>query len=390
MSLPNQFIRSFTMHSRLKPLSAPMKNAASQRVRRKVLAAALLAASLGVSVTAHDATPENPPELKDFRLDTPPPREKAPEAAPPPIVAPEPQPKAERPRAEPTTPRPAPKTAPSREAEAQPSPVQPESQAQPSAVEPGILPESLPQAEAPTESEPAATPSETGSLASTLLDLWPILAALIALLAGWLAFRWFRNRQPDALEGIAQSSEPPITPTVPPPGPEPTTPQPAVSRGSLSASFEPSDARLSIANLTITGCLRLRYDGPEALQSLRLRNLVISASEGQRSFIDSFHNDLNAGQIDTLGGVQPGEEIVLTLELQVPRDGLQAFDWRERRFVAPILLLNLSSDDPSIAPCRINCLVGQEGDPMSPRMQPLPIDRGPRHFAALRFSPIAA
>lgn len=388
MSLPNQFIRSFTMHSRLKPLSAPMKNAASQRVRWRVLAAALLVASLDVSVTAQDATPESPPELKDFRLDTPPPREKAAEAAPPPIVAPQPQPKAETPRAAPSTPRPAPQADPRRELETETA--TPASDAQPQVEEPTLLPEPLPQTEAPAQAEPAAAPSETGDLTSTLLGLWPIFAALLALLAGLLAFRWLKNRQPDALEAVAQSNGPPVAPTITPPAPRPIVPQPAVSRGSLSASFEPSDARLSVANLTITGCLRLRYDGPEALQSLRLRNLVISASEGQRSFIDSFHNDPNAGQIDTLGGVQPGEEIVLTLELQVPRDGLQAFDWRERRFVAPILLLNLSSDDPSIAPCRINCLVGQEGDPMSPRMQPLPIDRGPRHFAALRFSPIAA
>jgi hypothetical protein len=145
-----------------------------------------------------------------------------------------------------------------------------------------------------------------------------------------------------------------------------------------------------MANLTITGCLRLRYDGPTALKSLRLRNLVISASEGQRDLIESFHKDDHAGQIDILGEVKPGEEIVLTLELLVPRDSLQAFDWRERRFIAPILLINLSSDDPSITPCQLNCLVGQEGDPASSRMQPLPIDRGPRHFAALRFLPIAA
>ena len=86
----------------------------------------------------------------------------------------------------------------------------------------------------------------------------------------------------------------------------------------------------------------------------------------------------------------PGEEINLTLEMQVPRDALQAFDWRERRFVAPIVLINVASDDGATTPCRISCVVGQEGAPGAARLQPIPIDRGPKLFAALQFRPIAA
>jgi hypothetical protein len=390
MSFPKLVSQPFTIYSPGQPLPEPMAKARAIRVQRRVLAATLLAACFGVSVTAQDAAPETPPELKDFRLDTPPPKEKAPEPAPAPVVTPQAQPKADTPRAERAPQRPAAQPAPREEDRSEAA--EPASELQPQTEAPALLPEPLPQSEAPTEAEPVTAEPDSGGLISTLLSLWPIFAALLALLAGWLAFRWFANRQRDSLEGIESINAPAAAPTIPrpTPSPRPVSRQPIAARGSLSASFEPSDARLSMANLTITGCLRLRYDGPEALQSLRLRNLVISASEGQRSVIDAFHNDPHAGQIDTLGGIQPGEEIVLTLELQVPRDGLQAFDWRERRFVAPILLLNLSSDDPSITPCRIACLVGQEGDPQSPRMQPLPIDRGPRHFAALRFSPIAA
>jgi hypothetical protein len=378
------------MHSPLQPLPEFMKSARFQRVQRRVCTAALLAACLGVSVAAQDSTPETPPELKDFRLDAPPPKEEVAEPTTAPVVAPQAQPKADTLRTKRNQPRPAAQPSPRQEDQSPPS--EPVGEPEEQAKAPALLPEPLPQSEVPAEAEPATAGPESGGLTSTLLGLWPILPALLALLAGWLAFRWFANRQRDTLEGTESVSAPTAAQTSPSPAaaPKPVTPQPLVARGSLSASFEPSDARLSMANLTITGRLRLRYDGATSLKSLRLRNLVISASEGQRNFIEAFHEDPNAGQIDTLGGTQPGEEIVLTLELQVPRNSLQAFEWAERRFVAPILLINLSSDDPSVKPCRISCLVGQEGDPNSPRMRPLPIDRGPRHFAALRFYQIAA
>ncbi len=357
-----------------------------------LLATALLASGFGMAAAAQDAAPETPTELKDFRLDTPPVREKAPQPSPPPEASPQPEAKTEAPQPKRAVPRSA-AEAPSRQqrpSESDAPATEPLPSAGASEPQPEPVLETSPEAEAPVRAEPTQSKAEGAKLPSLLLGLWPVLAALMALLAGWMAFRWFSNRQPDALEGVSAVITTPAAPAIPTPTAKSAVPPKVASTSKLTASFEPSDARLSLANLTITGCLRLRYDGAAALPSLRLRNLVISASEGQRAFIDSFHSDPKAGQIDTLGGVQPGEEIVLTLELQVPRDALQAFDWRERRFVAPILLLNLSCDDPSVAPCRINCLVGQQGDPTSPRMRPLPIDRGPRHFAALRFSPIAA
>lgn len=236
------------------------------------------------------------------------------------------------------------------------------------------------------EAEPAV--ASEGGPSRSLLRFWPLLLALLALVGGWYGWRRWKARQLVVREPIVIPSEPEFAPT--PPKPAAPSPIPAQHRGTLTASFEPEEARLSVANLTVTGCLRMRYEGAEPLEALRLRNMVISACEGQRAMIEAFHSDNAAGQVDILGGIQPGEEIILTLELQVPRDALQAFDWRERRFVAPILLLNVGSEDGSIAPCRINSLVGQAGDPASPKMQPLPVDRGPKLFEALRFQPIAA
>jgi hypothetical protein len=116
----------------------------------------------------------------------------------------------------------------------------------------------------------------------------------------------------------------------------------------------------------------------------------MSACDGQMDKINNFHADPAAGQVNSLGPVAPGEEIKMKLEMQVPRDALQAFDWRERRFVAPIVLINVGSDDPAVKPFQVTCVVGQAGDAAATRLQPLPIDRGPKLFDSLQFRPIAA
>jgi hypothetical protein len=383
------------MHSSLRPFLKPMIFARNERVWWGWMTAALLAAGFGLPAIAQDAVPESPPELKDFRLDKPPPREKAPEAPPPVTPAPAPQPTIETPRAETPAPqRPKPKAEPVAAPKAQ--------------TEETAAPTTEPVADSPAASEPALTPgplvapdaappaTAAEPVASNpypdIMQYWPIGLALLSALLGFAAFRLWRGRAKpleadDEPAWLAAEVEPQADAHTPRPmTPTPIRPAPA----KITASFDPSDARLSIANLTITGRLRVRYDGKKPLESLKLRNMVISACDGQKDIIDAFHANPAVGDVESLGPVAPGEEIDLTLELQVPREALQAFDWRERRFVAPIVLINLGSDDGSTAAYQISCVVGQEGDPLSPRMQPIPIDRGPKRFEALRFRPIAA
>lgn len=345
----------------------------------------MIAACVCVGASAQDTVPDTPPELKDFRLDTPPPKDKAP--APTPQPAPQPEPETKQPaptRSSTRTTQPSTRQA---EPDARPS-TQPEVTA-PTVEEPAATTETPPAVEPTAEPVAEPIPATDSASSQSLLRFWPLLLALLALAGGWFGWTRWKNRQAVARDPIVIPSKPEFAPVPQPVAPTPPAPV-AETRGVLTASFEPAEARLSVANLMVTGCLRMRYEGAAPLSALRLRNMVISACEGQKAMMDSFHSDPESGQIDILGGIRPGEEIVLTLELQVPRDSLQAFDWRERRFVAPILLLNIGSDEGSITPCRINCLVGQEGDAQSPKMQPLPIDRGPKYFASLRFQAIAA
>jgi hypothetical protein len=338
-------------------------------------------------VAAQDALPESPPELKDFRLDTPQPREEAP------------PPKADPPKAEP--------------------PVQPQPQAESQTQSPRVQQQPRPATpqrtapradnseagteatvDAPITAEPvlAAPPADAAPAAKamagdegpatdwrSLMHLWPLLAAALALLAGFGLFRLLRKRT--AQEALALAEAPAPMPARKPAQPPKPKLEPAVQ---LSARFDPGNAQLSLANLTITGQLHLHYEGVEPIERLSMRTAIMSACDGQAALIDAFHRDDQQGDREALGQIVPGEHISVKLELKVPREALQAFDWRERRFVAPIVLVHIASDDAAIAPCRLACVVGQVGDPESPRLTPIPIDRGPKRFPAVQFQPIAA
>jgi hypothetical protein len=349
-----------------------------------VLVMATGAMWVALPAAAQDTVPETPAELRDFRLDTPPPRAKVPEpvAAPPSAEintgsaqsATSPSTIKPRPRPLPTVKTPTAKRLPDATATATIIPDAPATTAPSLADDP---PTAVPAA----SDAPLLPANGAPDWLATAMRLWPLLAIFLATILGWFAIRFLRNRRRDTgVKGDAAAERQAAIPA-----------QISINaQPSLNASFEPSSARLSLANLTVTGCLRICYDGTKPLQSLRLRNQVISACRGQRAMIEAFHQDADAGRVDILGAAQPGEEIILTLELQVPRDALQAYDWRERRFIAPILLLNLTADDPAVPPYHSNCLIGQESELLSARMRPLPVDRGPKYFGALRFRPIVA
>ncbi len=337
---------------------------------------------------AQETLPQNPPELKDFRLDQPPPREELPlpekKQDPPASVPPETQ----RSEPAPKTPFPAPSTkaAPADpRAAATATASEDNSNAPPADTDatlttPGDSADGL----TPTAGQAAPDRQSIGdagqSFSAMLPPWWPFLAIAFAALAALLFFR-------------ALSKRTAVTPAAAPPEPDAKkqrqrpTPMPA---GGLSASFHPGKARLSLANLTVTGQLHVRFEGAEPLGNLMLRTRLMSACDDQTALIRHFHDDATQGDRQDLGMVRPGEQIDLTLELQVPRDTLQAFDWRQRRFVAPIILINLADEHGAVTPCRLACVMGQAGSGASPRMTPIPIDRGPKQFESVQFQPIVA
>jgi hypothetical protein len=363
-------------------LSHIMPSSLTTYIQKWALSLALAGLLCGSPAVAQDTLPDTNGELKDFRLDNPPPKDKPAEPAP----------QIEAPVAQPTIKTAAPPTkSVQRPAPQKPPANLPAQQTQPTDANAatGAGADAFSDTPPPSDASDGTTSEDAASVtipaASSYAQYWPWLAALLAaLLCVALFWVWRGRRAPIILqEQTYVKARPPVPPS-------PLAVKPVLASSNLTARFDPGDARLSVANLTIKGDLHLRYDGDAPLEKLTLRTRVMSACDGQKALIDAFHSDPAAGQIESLARVMPGEEIDLTLEMQVPRDALQAFDWRERRFVAPIVLINVASDDGTTTPCRVSCVVGQEGGAGSPRMQPIPIDRGPKLFDMLKLRPIAA
>ncbi len=358
-------------------------------------------------VTAQDAGQTSSGELKDFRLDNPAPKEKEPESAPI-----QDAPSAQVQEQKPAQPGPAQQSSVIKRNSAQKiptrggkprrsiQPIQDDATQETAAPSPSLLPSPSALPKATTETVAAADPAVAEAKpAIDYRQYWPFLAmALAGLLGLALLLLWKRRGAAEDVsdeEPLAVAAQPEpkedASPNAPLPQPKPQpVRQSATAPESLTAQFTPENARLSVANLTITGRLHLQYHGDAPLESLRLRTLMISACDGQKETINSFHSDPQMGQVNSLNAVSPGEEIKMKLELQLPRDALQAFDWRERRFVAPIVLIHIDNDKQAIAPVRITSLVGQEGEPGAIKLRPIPVDRGPKLFGALQFRPIAA
>jgi hypothetical protein len=355
---------------------------------------------VALPLAAQETPAPTPPELRDFRLDPKPadkPAEQPPVAQPAPVAVP-PQPKVEPPAATPE-----PRTVRTPQKKVQTETVQrDEKKTEPEKSAPELKVETLPTETAPPSetkpSEPVAAPDVATPPAAPSLPFafapwmgWAALAALAALLAGWLFRR--RRRISEVVDDVAMLQgdfEPAPTDAqfeAAEPAPLPVQGEPkAAQTPRLQADFTPEQAQLSLANFTISGRLALHNVGKAQLRDIKVRTTMISACEGQNALISEFHADESRGHAESIGDARAGEEIALSLEIQQPRVELSEFDWRERRFMAPIVLIHLSGRGPQgLEHFELSCLIGREGDAETQRMKPFHTDRGPRRFEGLGY-----
>lgn len=378
-----------------------------------VLAAAVMSTSVAYAQeggTGQDIGTGTPPELRDFRLDAPPPRSAPQQSAPQPVVtAPSP---AESPIT-PSTPRAEQRPTASRSAAALPKRT-PDTQsggeataevvASPATVaadDPAnAIDSAIPAIGVDTSAPVASAPADAQPLAATPPWLWPVAGGMLAILAASVWFFVRRKRRASASEPVAfaepvpQPSPPARLDTPRPAGP-PAAPRapnhPEQSTDPVSAQFTPTSAQLSIASLSVTGILAIKNQTRTPVSGLILRSHMISAQDGQREAVAAFHSDRGAGSIQPLGDLAAGERIEATIEIRLPRTELSSFRWTEREFVAPIVLIHLSgSADGEPVEIQITQLIGREGIGQSDRMQPLPIDRGPKRFSGIAARPVFA
>ncbi len=356
------------------------------------------------SGTGQDIGTGTPPELRDFRLDTPPPRPAPQQSAPPPVVE-TPPPTESRSTAtppaaqSPTTSRPAATNSSPAPVAQGPSEARTETGTKPAPAAtdaPVIAPESaIPtiavdaDAGAPTTSAPL----DASSAIYSNFWFWPATAgfAVVLAVAAWLFFRRRRlspRREQVAVQEPVPQPSPPARLDVPrktqTPAPPRAPERTAEATGPIAAQFTPTSAQLSIASLSVTGMLAIKNQARAPVSGLILRSHMISVQDGQREAVAAFHSDGGAGSIQPIGDLAPGERIEATIEIRLPRTELSSFRWTEREFVAPIVLIHLSgSAEGEPVEIQFTQLIGREGAKQSERMQPLPIDRGPKRFSGI-------
>jgi hypothetical protein len=417
----------FIPHSASTPLKAQMNVTGTDglvsMLRMLMLTLFILYAP---SASAQDAMPQTPPELKDFRLDpqnakpAEPPQTKTPVIEVPDVLPVEPTPKPSTPKVQiPPKPKQEAGTKPPQSSQSAPLPS--------SAIE-------VPQTE-PTAPLPAAIPAPTSQEVAPKIDggfdpaklNWWLIAAGLALAAAVLlglgawtrrgkheVFGAYEDDAPQfAQEVLANTDiedahvivqEPedtlapmplPVSAAVTAFAPEiapviaKTTPAKA-KRPELDISFVPKKAVVSVANLTISGEIRIINQGKAAAKSMRLRSIIISASEIQDDVIAAFHDDKNALFSEELGEAGAGERIGMEIELSIPLTELRSYPLGDRRLFVPIVLANIdySWGKSGHDEAKLAALIGREATPPTPKMGALRLDLGPRSFTPLGQRPV--
>ncbi|MGB5077335.1 MAG: hypothetical protein WBO17_07645 [Sphingorhabdus sp.] len=367
----------------------------------------MLAASAGgLSVSAQDALPETPPELRDFRLD-PPVRKPEPQSQPTPEPAAASPPPFERTLPESRASEPAPGTAPQPQPQARNSDrVEPRAQAdtvnrvdatdRPAGV--GV-PQDLPEAAL----EPEVTQPVRANGASTAQPRtanWQIAAGLIAifLLAGlaWLFWRRKARVAPEPLQELPGNRSDDVAQLpVPFPtrsAPVSSSPKPGI-RPLIRIAFIPERATITFAMLNVKGQLQVSNEGSVDAQDLELRAGMISASHQQDRAMRAFFDTPLATASNALGHVKSGEKITMPIELSASLAEMHSFPLGDQRLLVPIVLASIHYKglaDDEILRAEIAYMIGRESNPPQSKMGPLRLDLGPRSFAQLGTRPMAA
>lgn len=363
----------------------------------------LLAASIATLSTVPDARAQDvvstPPELRDFRLDAPPPSPASESEKPAPSPAPQqdtpeiqnpptPQATTASPAAKAGVPAP---TVQSSERGSQAPAVEllPQSNSQP----PVIAPPS--DSEVPAQTVfPAPKRADETALSGNIspIDIAAGVALLLAMIvATWLIWRRRQRSSSAPAEKHNRRTIPtkPVT-ALPPKRPALSPHLPKVSlspRLAMTMHFVPTRAVVSFSSLTIEGQLQISNFDIEAADHLVLHTILISASHVQQQAINSFFaHPEQFSPLTPIAPVGPGETVASALKLAIALSAMQTFSLQDKTLSAPILvarLARMSGDGPPQETARMVSMIGREADPPQAKMGPLRLDQGPRSFSHL-------
>lgn len=153
--------------------------------------------------------------------------------------------------------------------------------------------------------------------------------------------------------------------------------------------FLPDRAVVSLANLSVSGKLRLTNQSDQPVEQLRLRAALIGASADQAEIISAFHNRED-GKEKPLADLKPGEKRDFVMEMALPLTDIPSYAVGSQRLLVPIVIANLAYGNGRDSQIELACVIGREANPPQPKLGPLRLDLGPRSFAPLGQRRLAA
>jgi hypothetical protein len=348
-------------------------------MRRAALALVICLAG-GSPVFAQDAGTNTPPELRDFRLDPPPPA-----PTPEPIV-PTPVPNQQSTDTPPITATPPRRSIPPVQQRTRP-PAQSTRVNEPS-TEPAVGASPVAQEQAtdlpispvvPMPPDPLPERSTpTGFIAQQLG-----MAALLSLVFASVGLLLWRRRRQGRQGPETITAKPAPRPRAKPPAIEPVAPKPsaAPTLHHITMAFVPLSATVSVKSLMLNGELQITNHSSDPADHLSLRAGLVSASKQQKDAMDHFFAQPQTMSSSPIISVKSGAHISLNLELSIALDEMQTFMVDGRSLIVPIVVAHLSDVSGEVA--RVTCIVGREASPPQPKMGPLRLDQGPRGFDRL-------
>jgi hypothetical protein len=254
-----------------------------------------------------------------------------------------------------------------------------------------VAPRPRPTLPAPVVRPPRQAPSPAPVAPAPQGSPWLVagLVLLAGALAAWLFLRRRRGEAP-ALRPV--EAQPPVRPKAPAPSPRPLAqpPAPPTERARVVATLELRAARLTLAGCTVGYALTLRNDGAVAAEDVLVRGLLTGADATQQAVLERFLAREAGYVLHSVPLLGVGESHWLTGELRIDAAAIAAVRMGSRDVLVPLMAFDADYRWEAGAGRTVGgWIVGQEQDPPTDRLSPLPLDRGMKPYRDIGCRPTA-
>ncbi|AMO70904.1 LPXTG cell wall anchor domain-containing protein [Sphingorhabdus sp. M41] len=166
-----------------------------------------------------------------------------------------------------------------------------------------------------------------------------------------------------------------------------TLPDPILPVAALSIGFQPHSANATLINAVLGFELTLSNHGGDDLTGIRVSGAMVQAQNHGAG--DPVLADLSP--LAEVPNLPTGETEKIVAEFRIPLTGIRPIQFQSQALFVPLVQIAIEFTDVSGTQHIQTAayLVGQEHQPLRPKMAPFRLDLGPRSFAPLGHRPLA-